>query len=376
MSGHRWLARCAGAVVALVFLTLGGLAHESYDPQFVGVSSSVNPGKAAAASPSPSAAPSQAAADQAPTTVSWLSGAGGSNVADGSFAKWRGQPLTAAGTWDDGNDRMLALKSVCPGGDWSTWNKPLDLAVGAIERDKGETWAKAAKGAYDSRWRKSLTKLKQCWGKRDPANLYIRFAHEYNIRDMRWRVMGGEEADFVKAITRYSDLRYEILPQAKIVLCPSDGTSGSQNIDLFKTWPGKDSKGRLVANVYGVDTYNSWIVVDNPLQFRDKLVQLQSKMPLGIELHRRMAENWGVPFVVSEWANNGDPKDEGKGGEHPVYMQLMNEWFRAYAGDPKNPQPGKLLYEIFFNDQERFMIHPTKHQPRTAAAYKKLTWGK
>lgn len=370
MSSHRWLARCAGAVVALVVLSFGGLAHETYDPQFVGISSAVTQ-----PSPSPSVNPSQAPANTAPAG-SWLSGAGGTNVADGSFARWRGEPLTMGGTWDDGNERMLAMASVCPGGGWSTWNKPLDLAVGAIEREKGETWAKAAKGGYDSRWRKSLTKLKQCWGKRDPANLYIRFAHEYNIKDMRWRVMGGEEADFVKAITRYSDLRYEILPEAKIVLCPSDGTSGDQNIDLFKTWPGKDGKGRPVANVYAVDTYNSWVVIDNAQQFSQKLLATQSGMPLGLERHRLMAQDWGVPFAISEWANNGNTKDEGKGGEHPAYMQLMHEWFKANATDVRNPQPGKLLYEVYFNDQERFMIHPTKHQPRTADAYRKITWGK
>ena len=218
--------------------------------------------------------------------------------------------------------------------------------------------------------------MKQCWGKRDTANIYIRFAHEYNIKDMQWRVMGGEEPAFVKATTRFSDLRYEILPKAKIVLCPSDGTSFGQKIDLYKTWPGKDPKGRMVANVYGVDTYNSYIVTKSPEEFSAKLLKQQAGMPLGIEHHRLMAKDWGVPFVLSEWGANGDPKDDGKGGDHPVYMQMMYQWIKANAGDPKNPKPGQVLYEIYFNDQPRFMIFPTKFQPKAAAEYRKINWGK
>ena len=34
----------------------------------------------------------------------------------------------------------------------------MDVAIGAI--GPGETWAAAAQGAYDARWRTSLTKLR------------------------------------------------------------------------------------------------------------------------------------------------------------------------------------------------------------------------
>jgi hypothetical protein len=370
MVGQRWLLRFTGAVIALLIMSLGGLAHESSKSQFVNVGSNT---PASQGSPAPGASPGSSTSGAAGTRR-WLSGAGGKDVADGAFARWRGEPLTVAGTWDDDNARMVAMRSFCE--DWKGWNKPIDVAIGALDRRKGESWAAAAKGAYDARWRKTLQKMKSCWGSRDPGNIYIRFAHEYNIKDMKWRVMGGEEALFVKAITRFSDLRYSILPQAKIVLCPSDGTSFGQNIDLYKTWPGKDGKGRLVANVYGIDTYNSYVVTRNAEEFSEKLLRKQAGMPLGMEYHRLMAKDWGVPFVISEWGANGDPKHEGKGGDYPVYMQLMHEWFKINAGDPNNPEPGKLLYEIYFNDMDHFMIYPTKVQPKTAAEYRKITWGK
>ncbi len=332
---------------------------------------------AAGSSPSAVAAPTPSQATPAALQV-WWSGVGGEDhsAADGRWGSWRGEAVTVGGTWDNGNQEMLQMRSICGNGMWATWTKPLDVAVGAIEVDRGDTWAKAARGAYDARWRANLKRIKTCWGSRDPSLLYIRFAHEMNLSDMPWRVKGGQEADFVKAITRYSNLRYQIIPKAKLVLCPSDGTSGGIGTNIRKLWPGKDATGRQVVQVYSVDSYNSWVVIRNRPEFQAKLFAEQSGQPLGLEQHRALAQEWGVPFAVSEWAGNGDPKDVGKGDDLPVYYDLMNEWFRTYAADPKNPQPGQLLYEVYFNDQDRFTLLPTKYQPKSAARYRSLTWGR
>ncbi len=307
----------------------------------------------------------------------WLSGASSAKAADGSFGRWRNnQPVQFGATWDNGNGEQVSLTSICPGGTWASWNKPLDLAVGGIDRTKGESWAAAAQGAYDARWKRSFARMKTCWGSRDPGNLYIRFAHELNLLDMPWHVKGGEEAAFVAAFVRYSNLRYTYLPKAKLVLCVNDGTSGQIGIDIAKVWPGKDAKGRPVVDVYSVDTYNSYLVVTTAAAFQRKLRAVQSDMPYGLELHREIAEAHGVPFAVSEWSNNGDPQDLGKGGEAPEYVRQMNEWFRQHAGDPKRPAPGKLLYEIHFNLQDQFEFLPTQFQPETAKAYRTLVWGR
>lgn len=371
----RWAARSAGAVVALVVLNVGGWTHQTQQAQYLGASVGLPTGPAAevaAASPSGSATPSPTAA----VTPRWWSGASSDKASTGAFGRWRGETVTVGGTWDNDNDNMVAMTSICPGGAWGKWRKPLDVAIGAIDTSRGETWAKAAKGAYDARWTKNLQRIKTCWGSRDPRLLYIRFAHELNLKDMPWKVKGGEEASFVKAITRYSTLRYKILPDAKLVLCPSDGTSGGLGIDLHKLWPGKDSKGRQVVNVYAVDTYNSWVVVHDETEWNRKMNADQSGMPLGLEKHRLMAASWGVPFAVSEWSGNGDPEDEGKGADLPIYYKLMNDWFRAHAGDPQHPRPGELLYEIQFNFEKRFMLLPTRVQPKSATMYRTLVWGK
>jgi hypothetical protein len=374
----RWAVRGALAVVLFVVMSLGGLTHEKANSQFVGATTIPTGPAAQTGGGSPAVVPTAdsptASAPGGSAVRRWYSGGSSDLAANGKFGKWRGEPLTFAGTWDNGNEEMVALKSIC-GGDFSHWNKPLDIAIGAIDDRKGESWARAAQGAYDARWRRSLQRMKSCWGSRDPGKLYIRFAHEFNLKDMAWKVKGGQEADFVRALRRFSDLRYDIIPKAKIVLCPSDGTSANQGIDLLKVWPGKDAHGRQVIDVYGVDSYNSWVVARDTQEFVDKLNRKQNGQPLGLELHRQLAQMWGVPFAVCEWSGNGDPKDEGHGADLPIYYTLMNEWFRQNAGDPEHPKPGQLLYEIQFNYQPRFMLLPTKVQPKSAAEYRRLKWG-
>jgi hypothetical protein len=198
-----------------------------------------------------------------------------------------------------------------------------------------------------------------------------------NLGSMPWNVKAGEESAFIKAITRFSDLRYQLMPRANIVLCPTDGSDAALGLDVRKIWPGRDAKRRLVANVYAIDTYNGYAVVHNAEEFGIKMVRLDERGWLfGIETHRQFAQDMGVPFAVSEWSNNGDPKDAGQGGEEPIYVQLMNDYFRRHGGDPKHPKAGQLLYEVQFNLLKQFSFLPTTVQPQTAAAYRALVWGR
>jgi hypothetical protein len=220
----------------------------------------------------------------------------------------------------------------------------------------------------------NLTRIKQCWGSRDPAFLYIRFAHEMNLNSIKWHVRRGEEKSFVKAITQYSTLRYKILPQAQIVLCPNDGTE--TGIDVRTLWPGADSAGRPVANVYAVDSYNMNPHVTTAAEFTKKINgQYSDGRPLGIEKHREFAQSVGVPFAIGEWGNNGDPGNPGGGGESPLYIRSFYAWAASHAGDIDHPTAGQLLYEVHFNLWGQYAFWPRTVQPRTAAAYRALAWG-
>jgi len=340
---------------------------------------SLRAGTARTATPPP-AAVGTAAPDRAPAAASartWLSGASSDEAAAGTYGAWRGTPIRIGGTWDDSYDGQINQWTVCGDGVWGHWNAPLDLAFGGIYHARGETWAKAAKGAYDARWSAALTTIRRCWGTRDPGLLYLRFAHEMNLPG-DWSVHHGEEASFLAAIGRFSTLRYRILPRAKVVLCPNDGTDGGLGgLDVRSLWPGRDSAGRRIADIYAVDSYNQWPHVTTAAQFASKILErYDNGMPLGLEQHRRFAASVGVPFAVSEWSNNGDPADPGGGGESTVYVQQFHAWAKAHAGDVAHPRAGQLLYEIQFNLWTQFAFWPTTRQPRTAAAYRALPWGR
>jgi len=372
---RRRLLVVAATGVAVTAITVTGLAvlPRTGDGEGSGARASattylgVTPGATPTASGSPSGTAGTGAAP-APV-IGWLSGASSDEAADGRYGRWRGAAVAIGGTWDNGDTEQVAMNSICPGGSWAGWNKPLDVAVGAIEVGRGETWAAAAKGAYTARWTKNLQRVKQCWGSRDPALLYIRFAHEMNLVESRWRVRRGEEASFVRAITLYSTLRYQILPAAKVVLCPNDGTSPALGVDIRKLWPGKDPQGRPVADVYAVDSYNHDPHLTQADFTRRINEQYPGGVPLGIERHRRFAESVGAPFAIGEWSNDGD------GGESPLFVQAFYRWAASHAGDLNRPAAGQLLYEVHFNLWNRYAFWPQTAQPRTAAAYRSLRWG-
>ncbi|HEY6796808.1 MAG TPA: hypothetical protein VI248_19225 [Kineosporiaceae bacterium] len=307
----------------------------------------------------------------------WWSGASGDAAASGGYGAWRGTPVQIGGTWNDTYDAQINEWSICGSGGWAGWNGPLDIAVGAIYHSRGETWAAAAAGRYDARWTAALQRIRRCWGDRDPRLLYLRFAHEMNLPN-DWAVHRGEERDFARAITRFSTLRYRILPGARLVLCPNDGTDGGLGgLDIRKLWPGRDARGRRVADVYAVDSYNQYPHVSTSSEFTRKANgEYPGGVPLGIERHRQFAERMGVPFAISEWANNGEAGSAGGGGESPLYVRQFHAWARAHAGNVAHPEPGQLLYEIHFNLRRQFALWPATVQPQTAAAYRSLPWGR
>lgn len=287
----------------------------------------------------------------------WLSGASGAGVPDGSFAAWRGADLGIAGTWADDNTGMVKLPQLRPGGEYAAWNKPLDIAIGAIAAD--ETWAAAAEGAYDQRWRASLTNLRMLWGSRT-APLYIRFAHESNGNWYPWSVDADNYKDFIAAWKRFRALQLETFPSAKLVFCLTR-QSVHNGIDWRKTFPG----ARYV-DVLAVDYYND-PAVTNADQWKTSMLATDSHgAPLGIERYRQFASSVGLPFAVPEWSGNA------KTGDQPAFIQGMHDFFAAHAGTG----PGELLYEILFNvvnqSDAQFSLYGSTRMPQSAYLYQKL----
>ncbi len=314
------------------------------------------------ASSSSAAAPAPVAAAGAPTSArsavvaagTWLSGASGTGVASGEFEAWRGTSVTVAGTWADSNEGQVALWQLHPGGEFGSWNESLDIAIGAI--DDGETWAEAAGGAYEGRWRQSLTNLRQLWGDRD-GTLFIRFAHEMNGNWYPWSVDAGNHQDFIVAWQRFRALQQEIFPESQLVFCVNRESVGN-GIDWRETFPGAEN-----VDVIGVDYYNGWPYVADQAGWDSSVDDVDGYgAPKGLQAHLDFARSVGLPLSVPEWSG------KASGGDSPAFIEAMHGFFSEHAGGGA----GQLLYEVQFNVDMHgndYRLFGGTRMPASAAAY-------
>ncbi|RBY87379.1 glycosyl hydrolase [Blastococcus sp. TF02A-26] len=300
------------------------------------------------------------AGDRPAGTGVWLSGASGDAAVSGEFTDWRGRPLEIAGQWSDTNEAMVELWDLAPGGDWADWDGPIDIAIGAI--DDGETWEAAADGAYDERWRESLTRLQEFRGDKSGAT-YIRFAHESNSDWYPWSVDSTEAEDFRAAWNRFRALQQEIYPESLLVF-NVNRESVETGIDWRETFPGANQ-----VDVLGVDYYNQYPYAGTDEEFQESLDDVDEYgAPKGLEAHRQFAEDMGLPFAVSEWSGNADF------GDSPAFVEGMYQWFSMHGGTGA----GQVLYEILFNVEDdrygnRFLIFGDDvRMPDSAEAYRRL----
>jgi len=299
----------------------------------------------------------------------WLSGAACEGVPDGSFASWRGSPVTIAGTWNDGSlDAQLNQKTL-GAQEYGDWDQSLDVSIGGI---MSGTWADAANGAYDTNLHQALAAIDANWGNK--KTIFIRFGHEFNGDwYTKWLVNADNNEDYKKAFARFSQMVHDDLVvakgrDAKVVWPPnSDDHNGIKATD---SWPGDQ-----YVDVVGVDYYD-WDEASNQSKWDEVFNKTGTYGgPAGIGAWQAFAREHGKPLSLPEWGTTGSgPYDD------PFFIQKMNEFFRANAGTG----PGQVWYEIYFNckgydhgNGENFLIYLENESkvPQSAAMYKSLTWG-
>ncbi|MFB9377492.1 malectin domain-containing carbohydrate-binding protein [Kineococcus gynurae] len=304
--------------------------------------------------PTPTPAPSTPPAS---TAGPWKSGASGTGVTNGDFGRWRGSEVTVSSTWSDNNTAAANFWQLNSSGEYGNWNKDLDVAVGGI--GPGESWAAGANGAYDARWRQSLTKLRDLRAGKS-GTVYIRFAHEMNGNWYPWSVDKNNYRDFVSSWKRYRALQKEIFPAAKMVF-NVNRESVSTGFDWRLSFP-----GAAYVDVMGVDYYNQYPYVATQGQFDSAAQQTDAwGAPKGLAKHLEFAKSVGLPLSVSEWSGNADA------GDSPAFVQGMHDFFEANGGTGA----GKLLYEVQFNvdkDNRRWLLTSGTRQPNAAAKYRDL----
>ncbi|WP_194908318.1 hypothetical protein [Quadrisphaera sp. INWT6] len=301
---------------------------------------------------------SASAADETRDSGAWLSGASGEGAADGELGAWRGDDVDIVGTWADQGDNQTELYSIAPGGEVADFDGAIDIAPGGLQ--EGETWAAAAAGAYEDRWRESLTRMADL--REGRGTTYVRPFHEFNLSGWDWSVSPGDAEDFKAAWARYRAVQQEVFPEAELVYGVNVTSSGT-DLDWRTTWPGEGQ-----ADVLGVDTYNGWPTISSAADFKAQLdARGDDGIPIGLDAYAEQAEQWGVPLAVPEWSGRAEMGDE------PAYVEGMVDWFAENAGDG----PGQLEYEVLFNapqDDGNFQLFSDDSRlPASGEAYVEAT---
>jgi hypothetical protein len=237
------------------------------------------------------------------------------------------------------------------------WDKPLDIAIGGI--GEGESWQQAAQGAYDDRWRESLTSMRDLWGGRS-ATLYIRFAHEMNGNWYPWSVDAGNADAFVASWKRFRALQQDIFPASQLVFCVNRESVGT-GIDWRETFPGAQ-----YVDVMGVDYYNQYPYVGTAEQWTASLDDTDGTgAPKGLQAHLDFARSVGLPLAIPEWSGTS------ANGDNTAFMEGMHDFFNANGGGGA----GRLLYEILFNidmHDNSYRIFGGTNMPAAAEVYRSL----
>ena len=344
---------------------------------------STGPG-AGATEPEPLPVPQPAPPPPVPTSAStpplgstdvggfhgWTSGAAGEGVADGSFAAWRGSPVTIAGTWDDG-DATAQTQLPTLTGEYAAWSGDLDVAVGGTVLHTGESYAEAARGAYLQRWTAMAATLQTLRGTR-PGLTYVRPFHEFNGNWYpNWFVTPANVGDYRAAFRLFAATLRAGCLRCKVVWSAGNSSSGGA-APIAEAYPGDD-----VVDVVGIDSYdaNGNTVVTDAAAWTRYAEATRGPDPVGPEAWRRLALAHGKPICLPEWGLNHG----GSGGDDPAYIRGMHDWMTEHAAHPGDPDvAGKVVYDVYFNiamgGDGGFLIKGGPN-PASAQLYTSLPWG-
>lgn len=308
----------------------------------------------------------------------WLSGVATTESGNGTdpakyFGDWRGTSVQIGQTWPHTPDVWGINPSVA--NSWSGFQGPMSLSYnpgvnsdGSIvdwyDSTMGVThqgwrgYSAMASGNMDGWWRAAARNTKAL--RQGRGTTYISPFYEYNGDWMAWSVTRTTQgmADFRAAWERVAAIWRQEFPEARLVLPAACSRDVPQAM-----MPNVNSYDHI-----GCTIYNAWPWQSNGAE----AVRL-------LEVGRQRALANGKSLVITEWANSGNPNEQGGGGDAPGFIQAFHDYFVLHGGTG----PGKLEFEAFFNidgyaldhillrrNGNDVIVNPT--QPLTAAKYREL----
>jgi hypothetical protein len=307
-----------------------------------------------------------------------VAGCSGGGSTGGWYAGTSGDPnamdnATIVGTWSDTSAAVQTDLSSLQ--RLSGWTGAVDIAVGGTVLGSGESYAAAAAGAYDARWRSAARALA---AQREHASgpTFVRPWHEFNGDwYQQWQVTRATVGQYKAAFRRWAGIVRSIMPSAYITWSPND--TSHLDVNGAQAYPGDD-----VVDVIGVDSYDFHPPGSGVAEVTAALERGSPTAPQAPETWRKFAELHGKPIALPEWGLC--PVSAGCGGDHPAYITAMHTWMDAHANTTAwavgQPIPaaaaGRVLYSIYFD-----VVHGGDRgytlaaNPRSAAVFAALSWG-
>lgn len=299
------------------------------------------------------------------------------------FGGWRHRPIQGITDWHDDTPNSSQNEwNLEPGGKFESWWGHMECAPGGLYQPKSygytnpdsgltESWPDAATGggatgaSIWARWQAMWNMYLAQWTRIQRGTLFVRPFHELNGDWYPWSVFKGDEANFRAAMHKMRLMRDATMPAARLVF--SVNRNSTRDV-LITNLVSTDGNGHAVDfDVYGVDYYNNFGETD-AAGFNAALTATSAVTggtnPLGLEAHRLLALQLGVPIVLSEWGSHGSV------GDYAGWYDGLFAYLSAHAGSG----PGQFLYESLFNVPSfasgEYSVWPSTLQPRAAARYR------
>ena len=302
--------------------------------------------------------------------LAWNSGASSEDAS--GFAAWRGHPLDVADTWDNRSSWDEIQHPDIYGGisGFAGFAGRLALGTAMLPGDgatlaSGVSFAACASGDYDGYFQQLGRDLASLG--RDDS--FIRLGWEANGNWYAWNAdNAASPAEWVSCFRHEALAIKSTAPRARIDWNMNfDTKTPSQTHNPADLYPGDD-----VVDVIGVDQYDNWPALisdaDWDAHYMDSMWG-PTGGPKGLGAWLAFARSHGKPLSVPEWGIVNATGNCGCGGDNPVFVQHMHDFFAQNAAD--------LAYEVYFNlgnygGDTTFLVYPSTTSPNASARYQSL----
>jgi len=263
---------------------------------------------------------------------------------------WRGRPLDNTTIWPD---RRTWQEISHPDIYGAVSDTPPEVALSlglAMLPDpaNGASFAQCATGAYDHYYRTYGSELVRL----GRADSIVRLGWEANGDWYSWSI-GSDVTNYKACFRRQVAAIRSTNPRVRIDW--NMNKDSHMDMSVAQAYPGDD-----VVDIVGVDFYDMWPSYPDRAAWNVDYMSTQKGGPRGLGAWLAFAKQHGKPLSVPEWGTT--PPDEGGGGDHPTFIQVMHEFFTAHADD--------LAYETYFNRHPGFQLWPSPLYPQSAAEYR------